>query len=184
MAMSTKFMAGPSNIPFTLIPAYIINSQHNEGILTPPKNIYRGEDCENSPDNNRRDVCYTGDIYRRQLERPWSQYRWEGHGWNWTLNKAAGSTWSFVVLTSGEQLFREGQAMHHCVSSYAALCASGHSAIVSVTHNDIRRVTVEINPRTKQVVQANGLCNRPATPEERGVISHWLGTVVRRTPPA
>jgi len=121
--------------------------------------------------------------YSRQLERPWSQYQWQAHGWNWTLEEEPQSTWSFVELTSGEELFREGQAMHHCVAGYAARCASGHSAIVSVLHNGMRRITVEINPKTRQVVQARGPCNRPAQPEERRAISLWLRAVVHRTHP-
>jgi hypothetical protein len=69
--------------------------------------------------------------------------------------------------------------MHHCVACYAGRCVSGHSAIVSVRSGDSRCVTVEINPLTKQVVQAKGLCNRQATTEEQTAIGLWLKAVVQ-----
>jgi hypothetical protein len=118
--------------------------------------------------------------YQRQLERPWSCYSWQRHGWDWRPSDSALDGWSFVDLTSGEELFREGQAMRHCVSGYAAYCAAGRSAIVSVRFNDARRLTVEIAPATGRVVQAKGACNRPANIDEQSAIRCWLETVVRR----
>jgi hypothetical protein len=117
--------------------------------------------------------------YRRQLERPYSGYKWNGHGWNWTPDDSALSGWSFTELTSGEELFHEGRAMRHCVSSYAGRCAAGLSAIVSVRQDDQRRITVELNPVIGQVVQARGPCNRQASGEEQQVLRLWINKVVR-----
>jgi hypothetical protein len=117
--------------------------------------------------------------YRRQVERPWACYAWQGHGWDWVLDEGALGRWSFVELTSGQDLFREGQAMHHCVSGYAPRCASGDSAIVSVRHNGTRRLTVEISARTRLVVQARGPCNRQASTAEERAIALWLARAVR-----
>lgn len=119
--------------------------------------------------------------YQRDRERPWSLYKWQGHDWEWTLDGANGDSsgeWSFEELTSGEQLFREGEAMHHCVSSYAARCAAGHSAIVSVKCEGVRRLTVEISPRTKHIVQVRGPYNRPADATEQRVVALWKNTVL------
>src|SRR5262249_22438322 len=49
--------------------------------------------------------------YRRQLERPWSCYRCRGHGWDWVLEDTPQSKWSFVELTTGEELFCESESM-------------------------------------------------------------------------
>jgi PcfJ-like protein len=117
--------------------------------------------------------------YQRQLERPWSLYTWKPYGWHWKPIDLTLDGWSFVELTSGEELLQEGQAMRHCVAGYAARCAAGHCAIVSVRFNGARRITVEINPATGQVVQARGTCNRPATSEEQRVIRHWVDAAVR-----
>ena len=117
--------------------------------------------------------------HQRRLERPWSCHSWPRHGWDWQPIDAALDGWRFVELTSGEELFREGQAMRHCVAGYASRCAAGQSAIVSVRFKDARRITVEIIPATGQVVQARGACNRPADHEEQRMIRHWVDAVVR-----
>jgi hypothetical protein len=117
--------------------------------------------------------------YRRQVERPWSHYKWNSHAWDWVVDQAPLGRWSFIELTSGEDLFQEGETMHHCVASYAGRCASGYSAIVSVRLDGIRRITVEIDPRTKKVMQARGPFNREAQPEEQEVMWMWMKAMVK-----
>ena len=117
--------------------------------------------------------------YRRQIQHPWSGYRWPGHGWDHVMEENPHDSWSFVELTSGEELYREGQQMKHCVASYAARCAIGHSAIFSVRHNGQCCVTVEINPRIKQVTQVRGSWNREADTKEQRAINHWMRNVVQ-----
>ncbi len=114
-----------------------------------------------------------------------ASYSWQGHNWDWTLDDPSGEPWRFVELTSSEALFAEGQALHHCVASYAARCVGGYSAIVSVRRGETRYVTVEICPSTKQIVQAKGTCNRSANGQEYRTISSWLKAVVQtgRTDP-
>jgi PcfJ-like protein len=118
--------------------------------------------------------------YQRQLALPWSCHVWPGHGWDWQPLDPGLENWSFVELTSGEALFREGQALRHCVASYAARCVADDSAIVSVRFKETRRITVEIAPAARQVVQARGMCNRPASSEEQKVIGIWLQSIVWR----
>lgn len=118
--------------------------------------------------------------YQREVENPWYRYRWRRHGWNWRLDDPPHGTWSFIELTSGDDLFEEGRELRHCVASYAGRCVSGYSAIVSIRYNDVRRITIEISPRTRRVVQARGLCNRQANAEELRVLSLWMTNVVRR----
>jgi hypothetical protein len=121
--------------------------------------------------------------YHQQLKRPWSGYNWSAHGWDWVMDQPSLGRWSFIELTSGEELFYEGEAMHHCVASYAPRCASGYSAIVSLRLDDVRRITVELNPSTKQVIQARGSSNRNATTEEKSVIGSWMNEVVKPDKP-
>lgn len=111
--------------------------------------------------------------------RPSHDYQWQSHGWDWTLEDPPHHVWSFVELTSGDALNSEGQVMRHCVGSYAGRCATGYSAIVSLRHNSGRRISIEITPRTRQIVQARGPHNREANVEEQRVISQWMATVVR-----
>jgi hypothetical protein len=121
--------------------------------------------------------------YRRTMERPWSALQWNTHGWDWAFEDGDES-WSFVELTSGGELFAEGEALHHCVASYAGRCAAGHSAIMSVRCNGLRRVTLEINPRNSQIVQTRGERNRPPTVSEQRAIGLWVGQLLLRRKPA
>ena len=120
----------------------------------------------------------------------WRKYRWAPHDWDYdfgdgelawdfVLNEMEFVDWSFVELTSGDDLFREGLALRHCVASYAARCAAGHSAIVSARFDDERRLTIEVEPRTRRIVQVRGFENRQATEEEWEVISCWAEKVVK-----
>jgi DNA-binding ferritin-like protein (Dps family) len=52
--------------------------------------------------------------------------------------------WEAVELTSQAQLTEEGQAMHHCVSSYASTCREGHLRIFSIRLDGERKCTMEI----------------------------------------
>ena len=51
------------------------------------------------------------------------------------------------------------------------------SFLSSTTMNDA--ITVEINPVSRQVVQARGPCNRQADSEEQQAIRLWISSVVR-----
>lgn len=117
--------------------------------------------------------------YQRQLVAPYRSYSWESHGWDWELDEGPSGIWSFTELTSGVDLYHEGRAMHHCVTTYAARCTSGHCVIISFRHNGRRRITIEINPKKGIIVQARGKCNREASPRERSLIDLWHSTVVR-----
>jgi len=116
--------------------------------------------------------------YRRETERLRQRYQWCRHGWDWELEDSSLGTWTAIELTSGEELYHEGQAQNHCVAGYAGRCVAGHSAIVSLQQDDKRRLTVEINPSTGQIVQARGQYNRKANATEQQVLSQWMQTVV------
>lgn len=118
--------------------------------------------------------------YRRETERPWQNYQWSSHGWDWELDDPSLGLWTAKELTSGEVLFHEGRAQNHCVASYVGRCSAGHSAIVSLQQDSKRRLTVEINPSTGQVVQARGPFNRKANATEQQVLSQWVQTILRQ----
>lgn len=127
----------------------------------------------------RRSVLQSTE-YCRSVELPWSDLKWNKHDWDWELEEGPGISWSFVELTSGEELFVEGQAMNHCVSSYTSRCATGLSAIVSLRTNNARRVTIEVEPEAGRLVQARGQFNREINPEERQAIRRWAEAVVAK----
>jgi len=114
------------------------------------------------------------DISCRTKKQIFQNKTWQAHNWNWVLNESSNNIWSFVELTSSEDLYQEGLNMKHCVNSYANSCVSGYSAIVSLRNNDKRCVTIEVNPRTTKIVQVKGLYNREANIQEQRVISQWI----------
>ncbi|NTU80475.1 MAG: hypothetical protein HGA45_14030 [Chloroflexales bacterium] len=124
-------------------------------------------------------------VYQGSYQNPYgagrafvAPQRWMGHGWDWSWEDAERNQWSATELTSSEELAAEGQAMHHCVASYAGHCAAGMAAIVSLCCNGERRVTVEIHPLTRRVVQARGPYNGNPSVEDQAALDRWLRTIV------
>ena len=63
------------------------------------------------------------------------------------------------VLESVETHLVEGEIMHHCVFS-CGYHLKAESLILSATIEGKRIETVEINPKTLEVVQSRGVCNQ------------------------
>jgi hypothetical protein len=117
------------------------------------------------------------EAYERARERSsQEQLSWRGHEWNWQ-HVAEEAVWSVIELTSTDNLAEEGSAMGHCVVLYARRCKAGMSAIVSLRRDGIRALTIELDPRTKVIVQVRGLRNRSPTKEEGGVVALWWQSV-------
>ena len=106
----------------------------------------------------------------------WIGYEWEKHDWDWSLKDENENKWDFTELINGEQLFEEGMYMSHCVGSYSGRCASGASAIFSLKKNDNRMITIEVNPKSKMLVQSLGKGNRRPSPSEINIIKLWMRT--------
>ncbi|MBG9374763.1 PcfJ domain-containing protein [Panacibacter sp. DH6] len=81
-------------------------------------------------------------------------------------------------LTESKLLSAEGQAMKHCVASYALYCSQGRSAIFSMRKyvgNVLleRLATVEVNLSSGKIVQAKGKMNRPVSDEVKRYMLNW-----------
>jgi hypothetical protein len=110
---------------------------------------------------------------------PYSNLAWKRKGWDATIPQAQGGKWTVTELCNGRELYQEGHAMRHCVSSYAYACANNRSAIFSLRCDDLRKVTIELNLPSKKVAQAKGPCNRNADAREMAIIATWLASTVR-----
>jgi hypothetical protein len=84
-------------------------------------------------------------------------------------------------LLSGRELHAEGQAMHHCVFSYAEACLLGQSAIFSLTVQAGRKAakrlaTIEVDIRhgTAKVEQVRAKCNVSLGDEGRWMVRRWM----------
>jgi hypothetical protein len=85
-----------------------------------------------------------------------------------------------VELLTTDDLYDEGAALHHCVGGYAGQAASGRSAIFSLrrrVEGVLRpRVTVEVWPEQRRIVQARGQQNAKPDPDDQRLIETWAKT--------
>ncbi|MCC6779389.1 MAG: PcfJ domain-containing protein [Hyphomicrobiales bacterium] len=87
------------------------------------------------------------------------------------------AVWRFRQIKTGNDLFREGQRMHHCVASYKWRCQAGQISIWSLTceyplgHLN-KGVTLEV--RTDgAIVQCRGFANRLPHANEVTMVKRW-----------
>lgn len=116
--------------------------------------------------------------YRAEIRSKTDLKIWEAKGWNWTHQDEYARLVTVTELTSSDKLYQEGVQMRHCVNLYTGRCVWGHSAIFSFAMNGIKELTLEVDPRTLQLVQARGLQNRMATPAESEIIKLWMAEKV------
>ena len=85
--------------------------------------------------------------------------------------------WHFRQIKTGNELFREGQRMHHCVASYKGLCLEGEISIWSLTcefplgHIN-RGITMEVR-KSGIIVQCRGFANRLPYANEVAMVKRW-----------
>jgi hypothetical protein len=85
--------------------------------------------------------------------------------------------WTISELLTGRALFLEGQAMRHCVATYAERCAKRRTSIWSMqveNERGRRRVlTIEVDLPKRTICQARRKCNRLPQVVEREVMERW-----------
>lgn len=85
--------------------------------------------------------------------------------------------WTIRELTSARALLDEGRAMKHCVGSYASSCARGNSSIwtleVELPVGQYRVLTIEVQNRSRLIVQARGKCNALPTEKHLSLLRRW-----------
>ncbi|MFC1785605.1 PcfJ domain-containing protein [Candidatus Neomarinimicrobiota bacterium] len=116
--------------------------------------------------------------YIESLNIPYEKVRWKSLGLSWNINDGPHKNWSFVELTSGKELFREGNILHHCVSAYTKRCILGQAAIISMRYKNKIIVTIEINPKTYNIIQTRGFYNSDPSKNEGKIITLWYNTIV------
>jgi hypothetical protein len=87
--------------------------------------------------------------------------------------------WRFRQIKTGNDLFKEGQRMHHCVASYKSLCLNGLVSIWSLTCEYPlgklnKGVTMEIR-QDGAIVQCRGFANRLPYDNEVAMVKRWAG---------
>lgn len=82
-------------------------------------------------------------------------------------------------LLNSQELYDEGNAMQHCVSSYDEDCNEGRSTIFSLVKEvggepAKRLVTVEVELPSYEIVQVKAKCNQEPDKKSREMINHWV----------
>src|SRR5262249_49881742 len=85
--------------------------------------------------------------------------------------------WRFRQIKTGNDLYREGQQMHHCVSTYKGRCMSGDISIWSLSYEfpsgrAHRGVTMEVRS-DGMIAQCRGFANRLPYPNEVAMVKRW-----------
>lgn len=83
------------------------------------------------------------------------------------------TTWRIVELLDTTMLHAEGQAMGHCVGSYASSCVTRRSAIYSMTKNNERRLTIDVSPSENKIVEVRSKGNKWPTEIDMCIVSDW-----------
>lgn len=114
---------------------------------------------------------FNGAVEHRQNWRPLFTSLWEIEMFG--LNVRA------IELTNNRMLGEEGRKQRHCVFTYTHGCVQGYERIVSMRFSgpcrEVSRLTIEIWPKSKTVVQVRGFANREPTEEEMKVVRRWAG---------
>jgi PcfJ-like protein len=92
-------------------------------------------------------------------------------------SEAKRAIWRFRQIKTGNDLFREGQRMHHCVASYKSLCLQGEVSIWSLSceypiGHVGKGVTIEVR-RDGAIVQCRGFANRLPHANEVTMVKRW-----------
>ncbi|MEP0263253.1 PcfJ domain-containing protein [Dokdonia sp.] len=91
-----------------------------------------------------------------------------------------GSIVTYVAkeLLTSDELYQEGCDMNHCVADYIDDCYAKETSIFSLRRQEgdtIKKLaTIEIDPRTLDILQAEGNCNTPLSPEATKALNHWI----------
>jgi hypothetical protein len=153
--------------------------------------IIIGEGTEVSLDPPEPDLSVKGrtvaslmrrvEAWRRECEkaRPRKRYLHWNHSpfHEFRRESAANQVWTIRELLDSNALAAEGQEMQHCVADYTAACAHRRTTIWSLglesSEGRQRLVTIEVNPATKQVVQASMKLNDPPDEFSMSLVKEW-----------
>jgi hypothetical protein len=121
--------------------------------------------------------------WRKQQEEDRSKPRRETLTWarsslgEYVKVEEDGTTWTIRELLDSDALVAEGQSMQHCVAGYAGLCHKRTTTIWSLgiesPEGRQRVLTIELNPTTREVVEAKMACNAEPDESSRNHLRRW-----------
>jgi hypothetical protein len=115
---------------------------------------------------------------RPPVELKRTQVRWNRSAIGEFLGQdELGRAWTIRELLDSDELAAEGRVMDHCVATYTAYCAKRTSTIWSVgiegSDGRERVATVEVDPASREVVQAKAKSNEEPDPSCLVMLRQW-----------
>ncbi len=110
--------------------------------------------------------------FARRVPQEWSHFVIENN----YIKAPTGQCFVFEQLLTKQELFEEGKKMNHCVGSYTDACKTSRAAIFSmqnVLSKTDSLVTIEVNPKTRKIIQANRRFNYSPSYAEMEIIKEW-----------
>lgn len=116
-----------------------------------------------------------------QVRHPQAQWpRSEIDGFEWIERLDKNETlriWTIRELTSTHELVAEGQALKHCVATYAQSCLQGSCSIwtleVETEQRRSKVLTIEVQRASKAICQVRGRCNALPGEKHLGILRRW-----------
>ena len=105
---------------------------------------------------------------------------WDTHNLDWSYQDDDNVNWLFKELISEAELAMEGTELAHCVKTYVDRCFWEKSAIISLSRDGEKCITIEFSLEKSKVVQIAGFYNRVATDDEQRIITKWAEVVEDR----
>ncbi|WP_338790252.1 PcfJ domain-containing protein [Bernardetia sp. MNP-M8] len=110
--------------------------------------------------------------FSRQTPQEWAHFMMEDN----YVRAKTGQCFVFQQLLTKQELFEEGKNMNHCVGSYVSDCKNSKSAIFSMQNVLSRNnslVTIEVDPKTRKIVQTSRRFNHFPSDFEKEIIKEW-----------
>ncbi|MHC5540604.1 PcfJ domain-containing protein [Singulisphaera rosea] len=109
------------------------------------------------------------------------QIRWERSDvGEYRCEDSRGHAWAIRELLDSDALAAEGKAMQHCVADYTVACSKRVSTIWSMEFEADtgwkRLVTIEVDPKSRNIVQASMKCNESPDEACLAVLKEWATT--------
>ncbi len=125
----------------------------------------------------RRHMANWRDDVRPRLPPPDQRKSWEPTTISGFEIAHDDEVWTIGELLTDRALFVEGNNMQHCVAEFIDECARRETSIWSmkVCREEIRRrvLTIEVDPESKIVKQAQGKRNSDPSPAARRILRQW-----------
>jgi hypothetical protein len=112
--------------------------------------------------------------WKKKQEEPLSRMEWAKEIDGDMVMTPDGKVYMIVAPKTGLDLVAWGESMRNCIGSYRAQIETGYSRILGVIEGSEIKWGIEIDPKTRRVIQFRGVCNKEAPLEVRNAVESEL----------